>query len=184
MEKRSLFNVLDACGATEEQLLEYIELKTGSAKSPFDLIFVKNAQQIITRELKKGLGKLVGIVIQNIVFYTKSITIDDFEEKSNITIGDVDAVAKRLYPSATLLSEDPSLFLLQKNVKEIKKLVFQLEYLGYETPFTRKLLLPELFTWTDVYALGIMLATYSKRHLNISHALRNGYAFILTEQKN
>lgn len=183
MKDQELFRIFDACQPTVAQAKKYYELISGSARSEFDLVFSKDGNKNITRKLRKDLGKLEGIIVDGVMFYTRSITIDDFDPEKSITHDKVFRIAKALYPEAALMERGASFFILEKNLEAIKKLIDKLTYLGYEAPLKTKFMLADDSSLSDDFAFQTDLDSEKITRVNIAIALKHGSSFILTRFK-
>ncbi len=102
MNDKDLFRIIDACQPTKAQIKKYYDLISGKEKSPFDLIFIKDGQQIITRRLKKDLGEVIGIIIDDTIFYAYQFC-NELVGNDGITRQDVINAAAKRFPDAKVL---------------------------------------------------------------------------------
>ncbi len=132
MEKKEIFRIFDACEPTIVQVKEYLERISGN--SPFDLVFMKDGNEVITRCIKKDMGELLGIVIGHMVFYAKGLGREEGKALSQdeITIADVFAYGKKkFHPKAFPMNRD-ALEILCRNRMEYAKLLDMLSVFGYK----------------------------------------------------
>lgn len=128
MDKKDLFRVFDACQPTVAQVREYLERISGN--SPFDLIFVDNGKEKITRNLNYNMGCLLGVVIETTVFYTQIMSKEDNKDDRDLTADDIFAFGHKIHPKARPLSRADVLLLWQYR-KEYEALGDMLKVFGY-----------------------------------------------------
>lgn len=169
MDKKDLFRVFDACQPTVAQVREYLERISGN--SPFDLIFIDNGKEKITRKLDYNMGKLLGVVIETTVFYTQTMSNEDNKDERRLTANAIFAFGRKIHPKARPLSE-ADILLLRKYKEKYEALSDMLEVFGYfNLPRLQNyyLLLKEAGNY--VYADNIDLFGYNAGTSDISNFL-------------
>lgn len=141
METKQLFKIFDSCEPTVDQVKRYLGLISGSSRSEFDLVFIKGEKRIVTRDLKRGLGELEGIVIDGKIFFAKGLDWEDLCKKESITTLDVLVAATAFHPGARPMERQKPFFSLLNKAGEYLELAETLNYLGYSVMTQEKLLL-------------------------------------------
>lgn len=169
MDKKDLFRVFDACQPTVAQVREYLERISGN--SPFDLIFVDDGKEKITRNLNYNMGSLLGVVIESTVFYTQIMSKEDNNDDRDLTADDIFAFGRKIHPKARPLSK-ADVLLLGRYKKEYETLGDMLKVFGYSNlpPLQNYyLLLKKAGNYT--FADDINLLGYNEGNTNIAHFL-------------
>lgn len=168
MNTKDLFKIFDACGPTVAQVQEYLDRISGN--SPFLLVFLEDGKEIFTKKITCDNPELVGIVIEDTVFYTKAMTKDDFDSAKRLSVNDVFAFGQKIDAKAQPMNE-ASLALLKKYFSDCEKLQDMLQAFGYSLSLLQDWYLLFDKPCDNTYADDFNLYGYCDRNTDISHFL-------------
>lgn len=133
--KNELFKALDSFSPTYELLREYAETRINFFTSPLTVVFKSHNGHIVkTKTLTADLGELVGVEIEDTLFYARTYGAEQSQRKIDIKIADVQKYANDNLGKDVKPMTKAEFQLLIKNYDDYKKVVKYLELCGYKMP--------------------------------------------------
>ena len=146
MEEAVLFRILDATGATPEQIRRYLKIITGQTE--LNAVYSENGNYKITKEVAdRENSTLIGLQVANVVVFSKRIVSEDFI-KDRVSVDDIRERAKNIHPKAKPMNK-AHLSLLLGCEDDYKRSVDRLIACGFDIKY-----LPEYFVLIEEQMYG------------------------------
>lgn len=163
--KSELFKALDSFNPTYELLREYAETRINFFNSPLVVVFKSHNGHIVkTKTLTSDLGELVGVEIEDTLFYARTYSVEQAQRKIDIKLADVKNYAVENLGKDVKPMTKAEFQLLIKNYDDYKKVVKYLELCGYKMPLQQWYMPLEKgkFEWYAYYnELGVEIDSFA-----------------------
>ena len=100
MKTNELFKIIDACDPSISQIKAYLERMSRQAPPPFELIFKREEKLFLTKQISANCGELIGVILDNHIFYITPLTKEFLNKIPEPTFEDVLEFGKKLDPNA------------------------------------------------------------------------------------
>ena len=133
MDKRS-FEALDCCGFSKEQLVEYINMKFNKIPNNFRILLETPKGNSLVSRITPDMGKLIGIVIDDTLFFAKTYGPDQTKNKLEVSLGDINMFGKHEVQSSASPMHPTEFEVLKENFSDFVSIVKLLKVHGYDMP--------------------------------------------------